>query len=89
MPEDNTKSDLLQKYVVRMWTVLMSLKIGPNGRIFLKRVFKRLDTSKEREVFGWLSDSQDVKVRVFHGQTGTISPMYVHVLHFLHRRIKT
>jgi len=33
-PEDNIKSDLLQKYDVMMWTVLMSLKIGSSGEIF-------------------------------------------------------
>jgi len=56
---------------------------------FFEKGVKTSGYFMEREVFGWLSDCQDVTVRVFHGQTGTISPMYVHVLHFLHRRVKT
>jgi len=70
--EDNIKSDLLQKYSAMMWTVPHGTQNRVKWRDFLKKVVKRLDTSRAREVFGWMSDCQRVKVRVLHGQSDTI-----------------
>jgi hypothetical protein len=33
-PENNIKSDPLQKIIVMMWTILVSLNIGSSGGIF-------------------------------------------------------